>query len=79
MSGRAYSDPTFDRVASNEERPCGACLWRQWDPFTRVAWCDHDFWVGNEVGRPKTGGVNPMRSCERFDERPMNPIHRRKE
>ena len=62
-----HRDPTFERVAENEELPCMGCMWRQWDAFSLRAWCDHDAWLGNDLLRPQTDGVNPMRRCERYE------------
>ena len=63
-----HRDPTSEAAERNEELPCMGCLWRQWDAFSLRAWCDHDFWIGNELLRPQTDGVNPMRRCARYEE-----------
>ena len=75
-----HRDPTSEAAERNEELPCMGCLWRQWDPHSLKAWCDHDNWIGNELLRPQTGGVNPMRRCCWFEESAASSVfHMRKD
>lgn len=75
-----HRNPTSEAAERNEELPCMGCLWRQWDPHSLRAWCDHDKWIGNELLRPQTDGVNPMRRCFRYELPAVTSIfHRRKD
>lgn len=63
----SYSDPTFEAVARMEDQSCKDCLWRQWDMHSLRAWCDHDRWLGNELHRPQTNGINKLHRCSDFE------------
>jgi hypothetical protein len=62
-----HRDPTFEAIAAMEEMPCTGCLWRQWDVHSMRAWCDHDRWIGNELHRPQTNGINKLHRCSDFE------------
>ena len=55
-----HRDPTFDAVADMEEQPCTGCRWREWNPFNRLAWCEHPKWVGREAERPSSKPIGPL-------------------
>lgn len=55
-----YSDPTADAVARLEEQGCEGCPHRQWNPFNRLAWCEHPKWEGREAQRPSSKPIGPL-------------------
>jgi hypothetical protein len=71
---QTYRDPTADAVARLEEMPCGSCRWRDWNPFSRVAWCNHPRWTGREAQRPSTKPIGPLalrlHRCSDFEGKP---------
>ncbi len=74
----AYRDPTSEAAERNEELPCGDCMFREEDKwFSKRAWCDHPKWIGNETGRPQTGGRNPMRKCAWHEPKLTSSIFRK--
>ncbi len=56
----AHRDPTFDAVAAMEEQTCIGCRWREWNPFSLAAWCEHPKWTGREAQRPSSKPVGPL-------------------
>lgn len=57
---RAVRDPTAEAVDRLEGQSCAGCPWRQWNPFTHVAWFDQPKWTGREAQRPSTKPVGPL-------------------
>lgn len=55
-----HRDPTCEAIERLEEQGCGGCPHRQWNPFNRVAWCEHPKWVGREAERPSSKPIGPL-------------------
>ena len=55
-----HRDPTCEAVERLEEQGCEGCPWRQWNPFNRLAWCEHPKWIGREAERPSSKPIGPL-------------------
>lgn len=55
-----YRDPTSEAVEQLEEQGCEGFPWRQWNPFNRLAWCEHPKWEGREAQRPTSKPIGPL-------------------
>lgn len=61
---KAYRDPTCEAIERLQKQLCHGCSHYQWNPFNRVAWCDHPKWIGRELQRPSTAPDSPrMHRC----------------